>query len=58
MSGKEREGGKRRSEKDTEKDGEKELIFIFAWRHGRVEVEEGRMAEVDADIIIITIKMK
>lgn len=25
------------SKRDTEKDGDRELIFIFAWRHGRVD---------------------
>lgn len=36
MSGKER-GRVRKHEGDAAKDGDRELIFIFAWRHGRVE---------------------
>lgn len=36
MSGKER-GRERRQEGDAARDGDRELIFIFAWRHGRVE---------------------
>lgn len=25
------------NERDTEKDGDRKLIFIFAWRHGRAD---------------------
>lgn len=40
MSGKERGRERGAAGKDTEKDGDRELIFIFAWRHGRLD--EGR----------------
>lgn len=36
MSGQEK-GRERKHEGDAAKDGDRELIFIFAWRHGRVE---------------------